>query len=357
MNVKAAYLTGGVEKDSYNMWNVDSGDRKGDAAAILLQSNLFDQRLLLEAETGYSDYDFNTSDEFSSQSGHAYRFGASGYYEQFTYGASYQYISPDYEVIGANGTINDREEIRVNGGLSFDNDTIQVTLARYHDNVESDRLYPRITYTDGAIDYTIGRFGNISATLGYLRNIEKSSREPDDLVEVDAVTDTFTTTLGYFKESYSVGLAGTYAERNDKTDWNYDSRILSLGLTPAYYSEWISAAAGLNWTRVTDKTTDVDTDTYTANLNLNGKIITDSLSYDLASTYTDNKTSDDTIDMYTLDSIAKLTYVLTDEFYGFANPSVGLEGRYFYSHDRLTDDTENDTMITLVFSTSYHFGF
>ncbi len=357
MNVKAAYLTGGVEKDSYNIWTVDSGARKGDAAGVLLQSNLFDQRLLLEAEGGYSDYDFNTSDEFSSQTGHAYRFAASGYYEQFTYGASYQYISPDYEVIGASGTVNDREEIRANGGFNFDNDAIQITLARYHDNVENDRLYPRITYTDGAIDYTLGRFGNITATLGYLRNLEKSSHEPDELVKVDAATDTFTTTLGYFKESYSVGLSGTYAERDDKTDADYDSRILSLGLTPAYYSEWISTAAGLNWTRVTDETTDVNTDTFTASLNLNGTIIKDKLTYDLAGTYTTNETSDDSIDMVSLDTIAKLTYTITDDFYGFANPSVGLEGRYFYSRDRLTDDTENDAMITLVFSTSYHFGF
>ena len=52
-----------------------------------------------------------------------------------------------------------------------------------------------------------------------------------------------------------------------------------------------------------------------------------------------------------------MTYTFTDDFYGFTNPSVGLEGRYFYSHDDLTGDTENDTIVTLVFSTSTNFGF
>jgi hypothetical protein len=223
--------------------------------------------------------------------------------------------------------------------------------------VDDDRLFPRITYTDGAIDYTVGRFGNITATLGYMRNLEKSSHEPDALVKVDTATDTFTTSLGYFKESYSVGLAGTYAERDDQTATNADSRILSLGLTPSYFSDWVSAAAGLNWTRITDKTTDVDIDTFNVSLNLSGDIVKDLLSYDLASTYTNNNASDDSIDTYALDTIAKLTYTITEKFYGFANPSVGVEGRYFYTHDHLTGDTENDKIVTLVFSAGYNFGF
>lgn len=357
LNVQAAYLTGGVEKDSYNSWSVNSGKREGDAAGLLLQSNLFDQRLQLETEMGYSDYDFNTSDEFSSETGHAYRFSANGYYEQFTYGATYQYISPEYEVVGATGTPNDREELRVNGGVSFDNDSVQINVAQYHDNVDDDDLFPRITYTDGAIDYTVGRFGNITATLGYMRNLQKSSREPDALVEVDTTTDTFTASTGYFKDSYSLGLFGTFSKRNDQTDINADSRILSFGFTPAYFSDWISAAAGVNWTRVTDETTDQDFDTWNISLNLNGDIIKTRLAYDLAGTYTTNEASDDSIDMYTLDTIAKLTYTITEEFYGFANPSIGLEGRYLRSHDHRTDDTENDKIVSLVFSTNYHFGF
>ena len=101
----------------------------------------------------------------------------------------------------------------------------------------------------------------------------------------------------------------------------------------------------------------MDTDTFNISLNLNGAIIRDRLSYDLAGTYTTNETSDDSLDIYTLDTIAKLTYTITDDFYGFANPSVGLEGRYFRSHDHLTGDTENDKIGTIVFSTSTNFGF
>lgn len=357
LNVKAAYLTGGVEEDGYNTWSADSGPREGDAAGLLVQSNFFDQRLQLEAEAGYSDYDFNTADEFSSDTGHAYRLAAAGYYEAFTYGASYQYISPEYEVVGATGTPNDREEVRLNGGVSFGGDALQINLAQYHDNVDDDDLYPRITYTDGAVEYTLGRFANITGSLGYLRNLEKSSREPDDLVLVDTVTDTFTASAGYFRDNYAVNLFGSYAERDDQTPYDADSRIVSLGLTPSYFSDWIYAAAGANWTRVSDETTDVDTDTLTVNLTLNGTIVRDRLLYDLAGTYTTNEASDDSIDLDTVDTIAKLTYTVADDFHGFINPSIALEGRYFYSHDRLTNQTENDKIVSVVFSTSYTFGF
>ncbi len=357
LSIKAAYLTGGIETESYNSWTADAAQQKGDAAGLLVQSNLFDNRLQLEAEVGYSGYDFDISDEFSEAHGYAYRFAASGYYEQFTYGASYQYISPEYEVIASTGTQNDKEEIAVNGGVTFDSDTVQVNFVRYHDNVDNDDLYPRITNTDGSIDYTIGRFGDITATLGYMRNLQKSSHEPDTLVEVDTSTDTFSGSLGYFKESFSADLSGSYSEQNDKTDTNLDSSILSFGLTPSYYSDWVSVGGSLNWTRISDDSTDVDTDTFTVGLNLNGDIVKDRLSYDLAGTYTTNEANDDSTDMYSFDATAKLTYSIVDEFYGFVNPSVGLEGRYFYSHDNVSKTKEDDRMIMLVFSTSYLFGF
>jgi hypothetical protein len=190
-----------------------------------------------------------------------------------------------------------------------------------------------------------------------MKNLQKSSREPDDLVDVDATTDTVTASLGYFKDYYSVGISGTCSALNDRTDTDADSRILSFGITPAYYWDWVSAAAALNWTRFTDETTHVDTDTFNFSLNLNGDIVRDRFSYDVAGTYTTNEASDDSLDTTFMDTIARLTYKMTDDFMGFANPSVGLEGRYFRSHDHLTGDTENDKIISLVFSTSYHFGF
>jgi hypothetical protein len=67
------------------------------------------QKLATEAEFDISRFDPDTQDEFSSERDKAYRLKVGGAWDKYTYEALYEYMGPDYEVIGNQGLQKNRE--------------------------------------------------------------------------------------------------------------------------------------------------------------------------------------------------------------------------------------------------------
>jgi len=102
---------------------------------------------------------------------------------------------------------------------------------------------------------------------------------------------------------------------------------------------------------------DVTTDTYTTGLSFSGNFFKERLLYEFAGTHNRSEASDKSIDNYSLTATYKVSYVLAKEFWGFVNPSLGIEGSYGFTHDYIVDTRIHDKVVFLVFSTNLPFNF
>jgi hypothetical protein len=96
-----------------------TNQRKGDVLGFLLTSDFFDKKLVTEAELDFSRFDADTSDEFRAKRDKAYRLKAGGTIKDYTYEALYEYIGRDYEVIGNQGLLKDKEGYTLKGEGPF----------------------------------------------------------------------------------------------------------------------------------------------------------------------------------------------------------------------------------------------
>ncbi|MCK4503826.1 MAG: hypothetical protein KAU22_12395, partial [Desulfuromonadales bacterium] len=100
LKLRAIYVTGVEESNSFGIYDVDSGEREGDVLGFVVQYLLFDGKLNLEAEYDLADFDANNTDAIDAETDKAWNLRASGYTGSYNYQAVYEYIGADYEVIG-----------------------------------------------------------------------------------------------------------------------------------------------------------------------------------------------------------------------------------------------------------------
>jgi len=177
MKLRGIYVTGGEEGNSIGV-STTGGAKRGDVHGFLFTTDFFKQKLTTEAELDISKFDADTSDEFPSKRDKAYKLKVGGTLDKYTYEALYEYIGPNYEVIGNQGLQKNNEGFSLKTGANFEIHLINLSFTRYNDNVKKDDLYPRIYTTQGTIDYTFSKFKSLPMGLSYQKSRLNSKREP-----------------------------------------------------------------------------------------------------------------------------------------------------------------------------------
>ncbi len=352
---RTVYVTGGESGSSFGIWS--PGGRKGEVLGLVLKADLLEQKLTAEAELDLSEFDADTSDEFPSESDKAYRLRVSGYSGGYSYEALYEYMGPDYEVIGNQGLQKNREGFMLRGGANFQIHSINLSFSRYNDNVKADALYPRVYTYQGMIDYTFNKIQNLPIGFSYQKTILDSTMEPPSTPPLRMDTDTVTGRVNYMKEPWNIGLQASHSIQNDRTDGGSDTTTTTYTLIPAYLAEHVSISPNFTFNRSKHHLTGVSTDTYTVNLELRGDVFHKRVTYELAGTYNNVKSSDGTVEQDTLQTNFRLSYHLSKIFQGFLNPSVGIKGLYNKTNDRANKQRNDELVLLLVFSTSMPFTF
>ena len=96
VNFKTLYIQGGEPADSFGISSY-GGNRHGDVLGFVLKTDIIPQKLTVDTEVDLSQYDEDTSDEFSAESDKAYTLRASGFAGIFNYSAQYDYVGPEYQ--------------------------------------------------------------------------------------------------------------------------------------------------------------------------------------------------------------------------------------------------------------------
>ncbi len=353
---RTIYATGGEEGNSLGISSTD-GKKKGNVIGYLFTTDFFKQKLVTEAELDISRFDPDTDDEFPYERDKAYRLKMGGAWDKYTYEALYEYMGPDYQVIGNPGLQKNREGYTLNTGGNFQFQTINLSLSRYNDNVKKDELFPRTYTTQGTIDYNFSKFQSLPMGLTYQKTRLDSRSEPPETLPVETDTDTMTGRINYVKGPWNLGILTSYSLQNDRTSQDNDTTTITHTLAPTYNTEYLSVSPAFSFNRMKTHLTGVHTDTYTSTLDLRGNLFEKKITYGLGGAYNWIKASDDTTKQDILNTNFNVSYLLVKNLWGFLNPSMGIRGLYNRTNDRVLDHTTNEVAFFLVMQTTMPFSF
>jgi hypothetical protein len=352
LKFKTIYATGGEKGDSYSIYAGDGGDKEGEVLGFLLTSNFFENKLNTEAEVDFSEYDADTSDEFSDESDTSYRLKVEGLAGNYSYGALYEYLGADYSVIGNQYLQNNREGYTLNFGTYYQVHSASLIFSQYNDNVDDDELFPTVYTYQGQFSYNYSGFSSFPMGLSYQWSLLDSKDEPEYMLPMETATDTVTGMVNYINGLWNLGLQASYSNQNDKSSQNYDSDSMNYMFMTSYYAEHFSLSPSVSFNRSEFKPTGVKTDTTTTTLDFRGNLWDEKILYECAGTYSRMENDDDTVKTDSYYATMRLAYVLAKDLWGLTQPSAGVMGQYSETDDHISDMKTDDYTILFVFSTN-----
>jgi hypothetical protein len=357
LKFKTVYATGGEPQGSFGI-STTQGAKTGDVIGFVLSSDFFENKLRTEFEAGFSEYDPDTSDEFSSNSDKAYKIKLGGTLDKYTYEAAYEFIGRDYAVVGNQMLQKDKQGVTIMNGLNLGAHIFSLNLSGYNDNVRNDELFPRIYNTMAVFDYLFYKIPNLPMGINYQRSMQKSSREPSDAYELDLRTDTVSGRINYMIEKFSIGLQTAYSLQNDRTGADNDTNTFTVTLSPSYTIPNVSVATAFSFNQSQFPKQNLSTDTYTINLDLRTKFFRERGSFDVGGTYNIIKANNGSADNQTLNSSFRLAYLVKNFLKGYVNPMIALRGSYLRVIDDIyTGSNKEEYILMLVLGTSLQYAF
>jgi len=357
LKLRTIYVSGREQSNSFGIYDSSDGVREGDVLGFLVQYQLWQGKLNLEAEYDLSDFDADNTDDISSETDKAWTLGANGYVGSYSFQTTYEYVGPDYEVVGNPGLPRDREGFVVMGSVQKAEHGLNLSASRYEDNVDENDLLPQVATTTFSADYSFNRFASLPMGLNYQKMIMDSSMVPKGGLPYEMDTDMYGARINYMAGPWNFGFNANYSIQDDRTEADYDTSTQTYSFSPSYYAEALSLTPNLSYNRSSDETSRVDTDTLTATLDLRGELYQKIVSYEFGGTYSRTETSDDSMKMDVISGNARVAYNFLQEWAGFLNPSVGVRGQYNRTDDKVSDQDDDEFSLMLVLSSSMNLAF
>lgn len=351
-NIKAIYVTGGTQLDdeSFGQWD-DIGGTKGNVKGIVLATDFFEQKFATTFEFDRSNYDSDTSDSINPKSDKAYFLKAEGMLGKFSYSAEYEYTGLEYQT-PINSIRSDWEGYTLTSNLAFEKHSFGASYSKHNDDVEHDSIDGRTDSTKYGLTYELNIFASVPMTFAWTRDLDKNQ-----IVDLDTYTDTYSSSVNYMKDVFSITFIPSYSKTNDKSVDDQDSSNISLDLSGSYfYKERFSLQPLIGFQRYNDYSTNVYTDIDTYGLTFNVAIVenlclnnTGSISYTTA--------SDDSIDSDIYFNELQFTYEYPDRLWGIFSPSASICTSYEKTKDRIMGTETEETIVKITLSGDFEISF
>ncbi len=356
ITLRSVYAKGGEEGSSFGIATV--GDRqRGKVAGFMAESNWFDSRLRISGEYDISEYDASSQDEFGPESDKAYK--ASFSWDDINYGLSgtYEYMGPDYEVIGNQGLPKNREGFSLASWLTSSFNRFEFMFSRYNDNVKDDKLYPKVYDFQAGVRYSCTKYTSVPISLFYQKTIQNSKDEPEYSPEIYFDTDSLGADLSWLGGEWNVNFHAGYSYQNDKAHVSGDTATITFVIAPGYTGTDFRINPSFSYNKSISHLTNVETDTYMANWDMEWQV-TDRILWSLAGNYNIVEADDDSVDQQNLDVHTRLAFQIFPNWRNLVEePTIGLRGRYIWQDDRVFDKTEDSFMVMIDFTTNVNFTF
>ncbi len=346
------YINGGQRANFFGQWHQNSEVRRGDVAGLVLGGDFFDGKLSVEGEYDMASFDYETftPGEVEEKEDIAFRLQVGGNIGVYQYALSYKYFGPYYQVVGGQ-TMRDWAGFELSASRNGERHSLQFFSSYSHDNVEDDPLYATLYSLSAGMGWNYSGWEKFPVGLRVEYTNQNSEDEPTGSLETSMQTGTISGDISYQGERWSVGLMSSYSEQDDRTSANYDSRLFSITCTPSYTTERFSVMASLGYNGFWDLVTDVRTDTNTLSLDARTSFFNQALGFETGVTYDITSTDDDSVENSNLSLHARMSYAI-DKLWKFENSTLALECIHNYREDEISDTTMENTVLTLVLSSS-----
>ncbi len=331
-------LSGGEEGSSFGAATASAPNR-GSVFGVFLNSDFFDNRFKTELESDFSDFDPDTDDDVESKRDRAARLRVSGVMDRYHYEAAYEYLGRDYGAVGNQWLRKDMEGFRIGNGYLFGPQTISVFFSRNSDNVRDDGAFPTIVNYQGMLDYSYQGIPDLPMGLSYQKGMQDSTKEPEFSKKLLLYSDTIAGRVHYAAGVMNLGFQAAYSSMNDRTPENNDTTATTYTITPGYNVAGVSMYPSFSLNVSKNRMTEVNTDTYTAALDLRVRSRGSRASFSTSGAFNIVKASDSSMDARNLNIGAGITYEIQKYQTPFFRPAIGLKGAY----SRFTDTAHLDT--------------
>ncbi len=356
VTLRSLWAKGGEEGSSFGISTVSERQR-GEVAGFMLDSNWFDSRMNIRGEYDITEYDSSSQDEFGYESDKAYKAVLSWDAASYGFSGIYEYMGPDYEVIGNQGLPKNRQGFSLSSWFSLTDHRLEFLFSRYNDNVEDDDLYPTVYDYQAGVRYSFNRFPNLPVSLSYQKTIQNSTDEPEYTPAVYFDTDAVGADVSWLTGSWNFNLHAGYSYQNDKEHMSGDTATITVTFAPGFTGTYFRINPSLSYNKSISHLTNVETDTYMANWDMEWQI-TDRILWSVAGNYNLTKADDDSVDQQNLDVHSRIAYRLfRDWLHLVQEPSIGLRGRYSWQDDRVYGNSEDSFVLMVDFTTSLTLAF
>ncbi len=356
VKLKTIYASGGEAGGGYSTYCA-GGNKRGNVLGLLLTSDFFNNKLTTEAELDLSHYDADTTDDFSREKDKAWKLGAGGSWNTYSYGIFYEHLGTDYQVIGNPYVQANMEGGGANFSASFPVQNVSVAFTRYRDNVDDDELYARTVATQGQAQYMFTKFSSLPLGLAYQFSEVKSQDEPEYAYPVDNTTNTVSATANYVLGAWNFGAQAGFSDQNDATAYSADTETVNYMLSSFYGGRNISFSPSVSLNRTRNKPAHVRMDTYTTTLDLRGNLWDQRIHYESAGTFSRSESSDDVSKQDSYNINFRVTYTLQRKIWGINNPSMGFAGYYTAMEDYVYNNRSHEFTLLFVFSAGIPFAY
>jgi len=340
IELKAVYIDGGERQGSYSI-TTSEGAREGSVLGFQLTTDFFAGKFRTDMEADFSEFNADTSSpDGSFRKDHAFRVGGTGAAGIYEYGALFEYVGRDYEVIGNQGLAKDRVGGMVQGSINLETQSIGVNVFRYNDNVKDDPLFAVNTNWQAGLTYSLNRWPSLPISLTYQYERQESTKEPAGSIPLDLQTNSVTGQVTYGAGAVNTTLSGGYTKTDDRSEENADSWAWNVRLAPSWNIAVLSVTPSFAYNKA--KALNVRTDTLTIGLDGNARFFENRVTADIGSTYTIVKTTDQTQDNRDITGNFRIGYNLPPLLSGRFRLTTALTGNYHRIKDQITPSADLD---------------
>jgi hypothetical protein len=345
---KALHLTGGSTGAGQGVY-LEGGGNEGRLSGGVLQTDFFKQKLVTEMEYYDSSYDGDLADTLAAEDDKAYRLAFSGLAGKYSYQGAYEYFGLNYNIPGQ-AINNDRQGFLLSGSRSIESKDVSLGVSRHRNNVEDDAAMVTAYTTVGQLNLNLRKKPHLPIGISYAKTFLDSTDEPAGVTPTEIETDMATATFSYLKENLNLTLQPSYSIQNNRLA-DEDSTSSALSFTAAYSKTKVALSSGLSYNRAELDATGEETETYLANIQVQGLAHKDLVAYGLVSGYnlTEANSGAKTETVTTDFEVAySLTGVKTVDLF---KPTIGIRTHYQWTRDHLLD-TENEDLVLMLVLTS-----
>ena len=287
--LKLIYVTG--KDDPSEASNVGSSfleSREGNVWALVPELNLFNNKLKITGEFAQSNHDKNLQDEEGPEKDQAWRIGGIFTSKIITLRANYKLIGKNFNPIGFQYFINDREGYDITLGINLKKIHFNLSYLDEQNNVENDPSNWASNNKNGGANLTWSLFKWISLNLGYRKNImETFGGENQRTLFGDYSSDDYSLGLNFvLGTSKHLNLSVSRSDLKSETTSDYDRNAWSINLGGSLkFGKNFSFCPSLSYSISKNDMSGTETETYNVFLSAEVAIIPRVLSISTSSSY------------------------------------------------------------------------